>query len=55
MIRIDAADGCDDVAVERLQPRIEVGLVTVGRDRFVEQIVAEDGRLVVIVGGELAP
>ena len=55
MVGVDAADGGDNLAVERLQPRIEISLVAIGRDRLVQKVIAEDRRLVAIMRGERAP
>ena len=55
MMGIDAADGGDDLAIKRLEPRIEIGLVAVGRDRLVQKVVAEHGGLVAITRGDRFP
>src|SRR5271156_4335984 len=55
MVRVDAADGCDDIAIEWLQSWIEIIHVAVRRDRFVEKVVTEYGGLVAIMRGDFLP
>lgn len=55
MVGVDFADGGGEEFVEGFQLGAEVGGVEVGRDRLVEQLVAQDYGLVAVAVGDCSP